>query len=144
MSFFLTGGEGPGAVRGFQKGGGEISNVVVFKKILKNWPSWLPFQTNFCERGGASRLWVHVYNGITLTVYYPTFVTFWSIHNCLNSKSMLICFAKRFISFKQSKFYLRSVKWPLNGESGWRVIPNQMYQGPGVQLAQGCQSIEYE
>ena len=25
----------PGAVRGFQKGGGEISNVV-FKKILKN------------------------------------------------------------------------------------------------------------
>ena len=25
-----------GAVRGFQKGGGEISNVVVFKKILKN------------------------------------------------------------------------------------------------------------
>ena len=35
------------------KGGGEISNVVVFKKILKNWPSWVHFQTTFCEKGGG-------------------------------------------------------------------------------------------
>ena len=43
----------PGAVRGFQKGGGEISNVVVFKKILKNRPSRVHFQTTFCEKGGG-------------------------------------------------------------------------------------------
>ena len=34
-------------------GGGEISNVVVFKKILKNWPSRAHFQTTFCEKGGG-------------------------------------------------------------------------------------------
>ena len=43
----------PGAVRGFQKGGGEISNVIVFKKILKNRPSRVLLQTTFCGRGGG-------------------------------------------------------------------------------------------
>ena len=35
------------------KGGGEISNVIVFKKILKNRPSRVLLQTTFCGRGGG-------------------------------------------------------------------------------------------